>query len=100
MDVRIANAMLDIYSDTTLTPLRVAQSSVFIDWNAQPSMFKTYPDFLYRYHFGDVEALEVAELARCITSYRSLDQKPYYQLNTPSAGNLHPIELYVQIRGV
>ncbi|MCX6074852.1 MAG: nitroreductase family protein [Campylobacterales bacterium] len=37
---------------------------------------------------------------RCITSEQMVAHKPYYRLNVPSAGNLHPIEIYVQIRNM
>ncbi|MCW8820953.1 MAG: nitroreductase family protein [Sulfurovum sp.] len=89
-----------LYSDTSLTPMRVARSSGYIDWASQPSLFKHYPDFLFRYRYESLAALKIAELSRCITSCSDIGGKPYYRLNTPSAGNLHPIELYVQIRGI
>ena len=92
--------MIDVYEETALTPLRVAQMSGYTDWSSQPSMFKHYPKYLYRYKFEDNEKLQVIEDARCITSKSEIGGKPYYRLNTPSAGNLHPIELYVQIRGI
>ncbi|MDM5270817.1 nitroreductase family protein [Sulfurovum sp. zt1-1] len=92
--------MQAIYNDTILTPLRVAKTTRFLDWNTQPSQFKNYPDFLYRYDFNEVEALKLVELSRCVTEFSKINGKPYYRLNTPSAGNLHPLELYVQIRGI
>lgn len=93
-------SMQELYNDTQLTPIRVAKSTGFLDWDTQPSQFKRYPDFLYRYEFNEIEALKIAELSRCVTDYHMLGGKPYYRLNTPSAGNLHPVELYVQIRGI
>jgi len=39
-------------------------------------------------------------LARCVTSEHTVAGRPYKRLSTPSAGNLHPLEIYVQIRGV
>ncbi len=104
--------MSDLYEHTSLTPLRVAHKSGYIDWASQPSMFKQYPKFLYTFPHpkstsslsltahAKNEALKVIELSRKITLQTKRGDKPYYQLNTPSAGNLHPIELYVQIRGV
>ncbi len=92
--------MKNMYEDTSLTPMRVARLSGYIDWASQPSLFKHYPDFLFRYVYDTIPELKVAELSRCITSYTDIGGKPYYRLNTPSAGNLHPIELYVQIRGI
>ncbi len=92
--------MADLYGDTSLTPMRVARSSGYIDWASQPALFKHYPEFLYRYPFGSNPALKQAELSRFISRRSVVGGKPYYQLNTPAAGNLHPTELYVQIRGV
>jgi len=89
-----------LYEETSLTPLRVARTSGFLDWSAQPTLFKHYPDFLFRYNFGTVAALRLVELSRMITSTKEIGKKPYHQLSVPSAGNLHPVELYVQIRGV
>lgn len=89
-----------LYEDTSLTSMRVARLSGYIDWASQPSMFKHYPDFLFRYVYDNIDALKIAELSRCVTSCSDIGGKPYYRLNTPSAGNLHPLELYVQIRGV
>ena len=92
--------MTEIYEQTSLTPIRVAQMSGYLDWASQPSMFKGYPDFLFSYEYGQNELLEVVEISRMITSTKSIGSKPYHQLSTPSAGNLHPLELYVQIRAV
>lgn len=92
--------MKNIYEETSLTPMRAARLSGYIDWASQPSLFKHYPGFLFRYVYDTIPELKVAELSRCITSYSDIGGKPYYRLNTPSAGNLHPIELYVQIRGI
>jgi SagB-type dehydrogenase family enzyme len=92
--------MKNIYEETSLTPMRAASLSGYIDWASQPSIFKHYPGFLFRYEYDTILELKVAELSRCITSYTNIGGNPYYRLNTPSAGNLHPIELYVQIRGI
>lgn len=92
--------MKDLYEKTSLTPIRAARSSGYIDWSSQPSLFKHYPRFAFRYPYGSIPELKIAELSRCITSKIDIGGKPYYRLNTPSAGNLHPIELYVQIRGI
>lgn len=92
--------MSDLYEETNLTPLRVARESGYIDWSSQPSLFKRYPDFLFRYKFDENTALDIIKYARVVTSTKIIGAKPYHQLNTPSAGNLHPVELYVQIRGI
>lgn len=92
--------MEDLYEKTSLTPMRVARLSGYIDWTSQPSLFKHYPRFAFRYPFGSISELKIAELSRCITDKTDIAGRPYYRLNTPSAGNLHPIELYVQIRGI
>ncbi len=92
--------MKRLYDETLLTPLRVARNSKYLDWDAQPSQFKEYPAFLFRYAFDEVAALKVAQLSRCVTFLGEISSKPYYRLNLPSAGNLHPTELYLQIRGI
>ncbi|MBN2816517.1 MAG: nitroreductase family protein [Campylobacterales bacterium] len=89
-----------IYEDTSLTPRIVARTTGYLDWSSQPSLFKHYPEFLFRYSFGDIEALRVVELARMISATTQIASKPYHKLTSPSAGNLHPVELYVQIRGI
>lgn len=92
--------MDDVYQSTVLTPIKVAKASGYIDWASQPSLFKHYPKFLYRYKYVQNKTLKVLELSRVITSVTDLSGTPYKRLNTPSAGNLHPVELYVQIRGL
>lgn len=92
--------MHELYEATVLTSMKVARTSGYIDWASQPSIFKHYPEFLFRYKFGENSALQMIELSRCITSSSFIGKEPYYKLSTPSAGNLHPLELYVQIRGV
>ncbi|MGB3960867.1 MAG: hypothetical protein WBK95_01395 [Sulfurimonas sp.] len=43
--------MNEVYEESSLTPLRVAQLSGYRDWSSQPCMFKHYPNFLYRYRY-------------------------------------------------
>ena len=92
--------MHELYEATALTPMRVARLSGYIDWASQPVIFKHYPGFLFRYPFGSNAALRKVELARAVTSRTVVGGRPYCRLNAPSAGNLHPVELYVQVRGV
>ena len=92
--------MYQVYERTSLTQKDVARSSGYIDWNSQPSIFKHYPEFLFHYAYGEKIELRIIELSRIITSSQMIASKPYYKLNTPSAGNLHPVELYVQIRAI
>jgi len=94
---------LDNYAvreETLLSPLKVAQKTTFLEWDTQPSLFKHYPHFCYRLSLHNVPALSWLSHLRCITSLRTVAQKPYYQLNVPSAGNLQPLEIYVQARNV
>lgn len=91
---------LSVYAATCLTPGIVAQNTGFLDWSTQPSSFKRYPEFLFRYRLKEVEALAWLDCLRCITATQTIAKRPYRRLNTPSAGNLHPIELYAQVRGV
>ena len=90
----------EVREETLLTPLKIAQRTTFLEWDSQPTLFKQYPHFCYRLSLHDIEALEWLSQLRCITSLRTVAQKPYYQLNVPSAGNLHPLEVYVQVRNV
>jgi len=92
--------MNSLYEETILTPKGVARATGFLDWSSQPSIFKRYPDFLFRYAYGSAEELHLIELARMVSSTTQIASKPYLKLTPPSAGNLHPVELYVQIRGV
>ena len=92
--------MNEIYESTTLTRRKIAASSGFIDWDTQPSLFKHYPAFCFSYAFAEIEALGIIELSRKVTSRESVQHREYCRLNVASAGNLHPVELYVQIRSV
>lgn len=85
---------------TLLTPEWVAQKTTFLDWDSQPCSFKHYPHFCYRVHLRDHPSLQWLMETRCITDEQMVAHKPYYRLNIPSAGNLHPIEIYVQIRNI
>lgn len=91
---------LEVREETLLSPLKVAQRTTYLEWDSQPTLFKQYPHFCYRISLHDVAALSWLSHLRCITSLRTVAQKPYYQLNVPSAGNLQPLELYVQVRNV
>ncbi|MDD2357973.1 MAG: hypothetical protein PHX13_08680 [Thiovulaceae bacterium] len=88
------------YEKTSLTKKEVATFGGYIDWNTQPSIFKQYPSFLFSYSFGEIEEFHFLELSRMITSKEQILTKLYYKLSTPSAGNLHPLELYIQVRGI
>lgn len=90
----------EVREQTLLTPKKVAQTTGFMEWNTQPSLFKRYPDFCYRISSRGLAALPWLSHLRCITRARRIGDKPYYQLNVPSAGNLHPLEIYLQIRNV
>lgn len=86
--------------ETLLTPKSIASRSTYLDWDTQPSSFKHYPHFCHRLKLSDYPALQWLEQTRCITDKSIIAQKPYYRLNVPSAGNLHPIEIYVQLRNI
>ena len=89
-----------VREETLLTPESVAQKTTFLDWDSQPCPFKHYPHFCYRTPLQDHPSLQWLMETRCITSQQIVAQKPYYRLNVPSAGNLQPIEIYVQIRNI
>ncbi|MFY9141956.1 nitroreductase family protein [Sulfuricurvum sp.] len=86
--------------ETLLTPKGVAEQRSYLDWDTQPSLFKHYPDFCYRVPLNEHPSLLWLLHSRKITDERIVAHKPYRRLNVPSAGNLHPIEIYVQIRNV
>lgn len=90
----------ELYEATVLTPEAVTANSGFISWEEQPSAFKRYPNFLPRIPCDGLPMLQALRAARTVTDTRDFDGTPYYRLSTPSAGNLHPLELYVQIRGI
>ena len=90
----------EVRDQTLLTPESVAQKTTFLDWDTQPSLFKYYPHFCYRVALCDHPSLQWLMHARTITDERIVADKPYRRLNVPSAGNLHPIEVYVQIRNI
>ncbi len=90
----------NIYEATCLTPETVSNESGFISWEEQPSLFKRYPAFLKRMDCSGQPVLRALHAARSVTDVQDFDGTPYYRLSTPSAGNLHPLELYVQLRGI
>jgi SagB-type dehydrogenase family enzyme len=92
--------MLDLYESTSLSKKKVALKTGFLDWNMQPSVFKHYPSSLFSYELSKTPHLKMLQLARSVTSEHKIAAKPYKRLISPSAGNLHPLELYVQIRGI
>jgi SagB-type dehydrogenase family enzyme len=96
----MSSANFEVRDQTLLTPEWVGEKTTFLDWDSQPSLFKHYPHFCYRVPLDTQPSLQWLKETRCITSEQSIAQKPYYQLNVPSAGNLHPIEIYVQVRNL
>ncbi|MDO9207446.1 MAG: nitroreductase family protein [Sulfuricurvum sp.] len=90
----------EVRDQTLLTPERVTDKTTFLDWDSQPSSFKHYPHFCYRVPLRDHPSLQWLMETRSITSRQTVAHKAYYRFNVPSAGNLHPIEIYVQIRNI
>lgn len=90
----------NLYDTTCLTPDAAASESGFISWEEQPHAFKRYPAFLKRIACSGHPVLRALHAARSVTDVQDFDGMPYYRLSTPSAGNLHPLELYVQLRGI
>jgi SagB-type dehydrogenase family enzyme len=89
-----------VREQTLLTREWVANKQTFLDWDTQPSSFKHYPYFCYRISLRDHSTLQWLLQTRRVTDEHSVAQKPYRRLNVPSAGNLHPIEIYIQIRNI
>ncbi len=92
--------MHELFDATRLTPRIVARESGYLDWDTQPSRFKHYPHFCFRYDRDALGDLSWLLELRCVTDIAHVSGMPYHRLNVPSAGNLHPVELYVQIRGI
>lgn len=86
--------------ETLLTPEAVASRTTYLDWDTQPSLFKHYPHFCHRLKLSDYPSLQWLQQTRFISNSSTVAQKPYHRLNIPSAGNLHPIEIYVQLRNI
>lgn len=72
----------------------------YVDWETQPSAFKFYPSFLSRIDLKTIPQLEWLRHTRFPTQRLLMGKTPYYRLNVPSAGNLHPLEIYVQLRNI
>lgn len=89
-----------VREQTLLSREWVAAKQTFLDWDSQPSLFKHYPHFCYRVRLGDYPSLAWLRETRCVTDEHTVAHKPYRRLNIPSAGNLHPLEIYVQIRNI
>lgn len=85
---------------TKLTREAVARNVSYLEWGTQPSIFKRYPKFCYRISMEAVPSLQWLAHIRKVTDIRKIGDVPYCRLNVPSAGNLHPIEMYVQARNV
>lgn len=86
---------------TILTPESVASRSTYLDWNTQPSIFKRYPHFCHRIKLSEHPQLQWLQQTRCVSDHTIIaPHSDYYRLNVPSAGNLHPIEIYVQLRNI
>ncbi|MEA1918525.1 MAG: SagB family peptide dehydrogenase [Campylobacterota bacterium] len=92
--------MHELFTQTKLTKKGVAKNSGFLDWNTQPTRFKRYPEFSFRYTKETLGEYAWLLSLREITDTHLIAKKPYHRLNTPSAGNLHPIEIYLQIRNI
>jgi SagB-type dehydrogenase family enzyme len=90
----------EVREQTLLTPQGVAHPTRFLDWDTQPSSYKKYPHFCYRIALRDYPELQWLSEIRKVSDKRRLGNTLYHRLNVPSAGNLHPIEVYVQIRNV
>lgn len=88
----------EVREATGLSPEKVAERSSYLDWDTQPSLFKHYPHFCHRIRLSGYPSLQWLAHTRFISDSRSVAAKPYHRLNVPSAGNLHPIEIYLQIR--
>ncbi len=92
---------MNIQRATDHSYISVRKNAFFLDWRTQPSTFKTYPKFCYRYNIEEHEALKDIDLIGTITYKQQVHDGSFYTLRTqPSAGALYPCEIYLQIRGI
>lgn len=89
-----------VREETLLSREILGKRSGFLDWDTQPSMFKTYPLFLPRIPLERIPQLQWLYHTRFVSDTQFIADKAYQRLNVPSAGNLHPIEIYVQLRNI
>jgi len=94
-------SLKEAFEATKLTPVLANSSKTIIEWREQPSTFKKYPHFLFSYPLDANNPFDQFCLSlRAITHTVDMADKPYHKLNVPSAGNLHPIEIYLQLRKI
>lgn len=89
-----------VREETLLSREILGQRAGFLDWDTQPSMFKTYPLFLPRISLERIPQLQWLYHTRYVSDAQFIANKVYHRLNVPSAGNLHPLEIYVQLRNI
>lgn len=90
------------YHDQTIhTYESVRQGGRYVNWDAQPELFKTYPHFYRRVKLDEAYPLHRVILdAASVSLTREYGAKSVHLRIHPSAGALYPVELYVQFRGV
>ncbi len=94
-------SLKEAFEATKLTRELANSSKTLIEWREQPCLFKRYPHFLFSYLLDAKDPFDQFLLSlRCITHTSMMGSKPYHKLNVPSAGNLHPVEIYLQLRKI
>ncbi len=89
---------MNAYESTNHSYNSIRGNQRFINWNAQPSQFKSYPRFYTRIL---LEKLPFLSKIAAINAKKQLSKDEFYYLRiNPSAGALYPNELYVQARGI
>jgi len=92
--------MPPFHTQTNHSYLSVRKNSFFLDWQTQPSAFKSYPHFYPRYKISDYEELKNLNLVGAITYSKEYPTGKHLLRSVPSAGALYPFEVYIQIRGI
>lgn len=93
--------MSHYHNQTIHTYESVRQGGRYINWDAQPQSFKTYPHFFRRIKLDEHDPWHRVILnAASVSLTRQYGAKSVHLRIHPSAGALYPVELYVQFRGV